>query len=178
MLKKIGIGLVVVLAVFLVVVAVQPEDFKFSRSTVIAAAPSQVFPHVNNFHHWEAWSPWAKLDPSMTKAYTGSESGEGAVYSWVGNDKVGEGKMTILKSQPTDSITIQLDFLKPMEATNAAEFTFKPEGEGTLVTWTMTGKKNFVAKAFHLLMDMDKLLGPDFERGLAQLKTVAESKKS
>jgi len=177
MLKRSLIGLALIIAMFLIVVSMQAEDFTLSRSVAINLAPNDVFSHVNDFHKWEAWSPWAKLDPAMKTSYSGEAIGAGAVYAWAGDHAVGEGKMTILKSQAPESILIQLDFLRPMAVTNLTEFTFKPEGPGTNVTWSMSGKNNFVSKAFHLVMDMDKMVGSDFERGLAQLKAVAEAAK-
>ncbi len=177
MFKKILIAFIAFIVVFFGVASTQPDDFTLSRSTVVAASPADVFAHVNDFHLWEAWSPWAKMDPSMKTTYEGPSSGDGSSYSWVGNSKVGEGKMTIIKSQPTDLILINLEFLKPMKATNLTEFSFKPEGQGTLVTWTMSGKNNLFAKAIHLVVSMDKMVGPDFEKGLAQLKAATEASK-
>ncbi len=177
MLPVILIVVAVLVVAMLVVVAMQSEDFRIARSATIAAAPAEVFPQVNDFHRWEQWSPWAKLDPAMKTTYEGPATGEGSAYSWSGNNKVGAGKMTVLKSQPPERLLIQLDFLRPMKVTNTAEFTFEPKGRSTVVTWTMTGKKNFMAKAFHLVMNMEKLVGPDFEKGLAQLKAVVESPK-
>ena len=175
MLKKILVGIVAVIAVFLVVVALQPADFRIARTATIAAPPSTVFAQVNDFHQWEAWSPWEKLDPSMKKTFEGPSSGVGSIYSWVGNDQVGEGRMTLMESKPAELIRIKLEFLKPFAATNTAEFAFKPEGTGTSVTWSMEGKKNFVSKAFCLFMNMDKMVGGDFEKGLAQMKAVVEA---
>ena len=144
---------------------------------VIAAAPEALFPLVNDFHQWEGWSPWAKLDPAMKVVYDGPASGVGAVYKWTGDSKVGEGRMTLIESQPVSVIRINLEFLKPMESTSITQFAFKPEGKGTSVTWTMSGKNNFVGKAFCLFASMDKMVGPDFEKGLAQMKSLAEGKK-
>src|SRR5262249_32595798 len=177
MLINLLVVLAIAIAVFLVVVALQPADFKISRSTAIAAAPAEAFSQVNDFHRWENWSPWAKIDPAMKTTFDGPALGEGSAYSWSGNNKVGEGKMTVTKSQPSEQILIKLEFLRPFKATNMAEFTFKPEGPGTRVTWTMSGKKNFVAKAFQLFVNMEKMLGPDFEKGLAQLRSVVETAK-
>jgi hypothetical protein len=115
------------------------------------------------------------MDPAMKRTFEGPAAGAGAMYSWVGNSKVGEGKMTLTASKASENIHIQLDFLKPMKATNQTEFTFKTEGKQTLVTWSMTGTKNFISKIFCLFMNMDKMVGGDFEKGLAELKTVAES---
>lgn len=175
LLKKILVGIVVVIAVFLAVVAFQPAEFRVARSATIAAPPSAVFAQVNDFRRWEGWSPWAKIDPAMKQTFEGAPSGTGAVYAWSGNNEVGEGKMTVTESRPSELVRIRLDFLKPFPATNTAEFAFKPEGSGTSVTWSMEGKKNFVSKAVCLFMDMDKMLGGQFEKGLAQMKAVVEA---
>ncbi len=172
---KILIGLAVVLVVFGIVANMQPADFKVERSVVVSAPASIVFAQVNDFHKCGAWSPWEKMDPAMKRTFEGPAEGTGAVYSWVGNSKVGEGKMTLTQSKPTELIQIQLDFIKPMKATNQTEFTFTPEGAGTKVTWAMTGKKNFFAKAMCLFMNMDKMVGGDFEKGLAGIKAQAEA---
>lgn len=177
MFAKIGIGVAVLLAAFLGIAAMQPADFAIARSTTIEAPAEQVFAQVNDFHAWENWSPWAKLDPSMKKSYEGPTSGEGASYSWSGNGKVGEGQLTNVSSESPKRIVVRLDFLRPMRATNMAEFKFEPQGTGTLVTWTMTGKNNLIAKAIHLVCSLEKLIGPDFEKGLAQLKATVESTK-
>ncbi len=174
MLKKILIGIVVIIVAFLVVVALQPSSFRVARSATIAALPDAVFPQVNELKKWAAWNPWEKLDPNMKLTYTGPESGTGASYSWIGNKDVGEGRMTITESKPNDSVKFKLEFFKPMAGTSDAEFTFKPQGNQTEVTWAMTGKNNFMAKAFCLFMDMDKMIGGQFEKGLADLKTIAE----
>ena len=175
MLKKILIVVGIVIVCFVAIVAMQPAQFSISRSATIAAPPAEVFPLVNDFHRWDAWSPWAKLDPAMKQTYTGSPAGVGAVYSWVGNDQVGEGRMAIVESQPNERVGIKLDFLKPFAASNDAEFTFKPAGNGVVVNWTMSGRNNFISKAFSLFMNMDKMIGSDFEKGLSQMKSVAEA---
>lgn len=174
MLKKVLIGLIGVVVVFLGVTSMQPSEFQVTRSSTINAAPAKVFNLVNDFHQWSTWSPWDKMDPTMKKTYEGPATGAGATYAWVGNGQVGEGKMTITKSETPALVEIQLEFLKPMKATNFTRFTFKPEGQGTLVTWTMTGHNNLIAKAFHMIMNVDKMVGGDFERGLAQMKAAAE----
>ena len=120
-------------------------------------------------------SPWAKLDPSMKKTHEGAPAGTGAIYSWSGNDQVGEGRMTLTESRPSELIRIKLEFMKPFAATNTTEFTFKPEGNQTMVTWSMFGMNNFIAKAFGLFMNMDKMVGGDFEKGLASMKSVVET---
>ena len=158
-----------------VIIALQPSDFRISRSTTINAPAATVFEQINDFHKWDAWSPWAKLDPTMKKSYEGAAAGVGAMHSWSGNDQVGEGRMTLTESRPSERIRIKLEFLKPFAATNTAEFSFKPVGNQTTVIWSMFGTNNFMAKAFGLLMNMDKLVGADFEKGLAQLKLVSES---
>jgi len=170
------IGLVVFVVLFVLLVAMRPAEFRIVRTGTIAAPPEAVFPHVNDFHNWNAWSPWAKIDPTMKQTYAGAPSGTGAIYSWLGNKKVGEGRMTITESRPHDLIRIKLEFLKPFTATNATEFTFTPEGDQTLVTWSMAGKNNFMLKAFGLFMSMDKLVGRDFEKGLARMREVVEGR--
>lgn len=177
MLKKILLGLLAVLLIFVVVVLFQSEDFKVTRSATIAAPPDRVFPHFNELKKWEAWSPWAKRDPAMKQTYDGPASGVGAKYHWVGNSDVGEGHMTITESKENERILIDLVFLKPFEGTNLTEFTFKPESTGTVVTWTMSGKKNFISKAICMFMDMDKMVGGDFEKGLASMKSIVEAGK-
>jgi len=176
MLKKILLVLAALIVVFLVVVALQPAEYKVVRSATLPAAPTDAFALVNDFHKWEGWSPWAKLDPSQKTTYTGSAAGTGAVCSWVGNDKVGEGRMTILESRPAELVRIKLEFIKPFASVSDTSFTFKPEGQGTAVTWTMAGRNGFIEKAFCLFMNMDKMVGGDFERGLANLKSVAKPK--
>lgn len=174
MFKKIAIGIVVVIAGILAVAAFQKEDYTVSRTTSIAASPEKIFGLVNNFHGWEKWSPWEKMDPVMKRVYEGPKAGVGAVYGWTGNSKVGEGRMTITESQPSQKVGMRLDFEKPMKDTCTSEFTFKPEGKGTLVTWSMAGKKKLAAKAMCLFMSMDKMIGTQFENGLNDLKALAE----
>ena len=174
-LLRVFFGFITVLVLFSGFVALQPPEFSITRAATIAAPAPDVFAQVNDFHKWEAWSPWAKLDPAMKQAFEGPSVGTGAIYTWTGNDKVGEGRMTLTESRPSDLIRIKLDFVKPFEDTSMTEFTFKAEGAQTSVRWTMTGRKNFLSKAMCLFMDMDKLVGGDFERGLAQMKSVVEA---
>jgi hypothetical protein len=164
-----------VIVLLVAVVATRPSDFRVTRSTAISALPAVVFAQVNDFHNWDGWSPWARMDPEMKATYAGPAAGTGAVYSWVGNNKVGEGRMTIMESHPSDLVRIKLEFIKPFAATNTAEFTFQPQGNQTTVTWNMTGKKNFMTKAMGLVMNMDKMIGGQFDQGLAQMKSVAET---
>jgi hypothetical protein len=140
---------------------------------VIPAPQFVVFTQVNDFHNWEKWSPWAKLDPTMKLTIDGEPAGVGAKYAWTGNGKVGEGRMAITDSRPNERVAIKLEFLRPFAATNTTEFAFRPEGGSTHVTWAMTGEKNFVSKACGLIMNMDKMIGRDFEKGLAQLATAS-----
>jgi Polyketide cyclase / dehydrase and lipid transport len=175
MIKKVLIALAVIVVVFIAVVAMQPSEFRVARSAIIRAPVPDVFSQVNDFHSWQAWSPWAKLDPTAKASFEGPRAGAGAVFAWAGNDKIGEGRMTLTESRPSELIRIKLDFVKPMEGTSIAEFTFKPEGDQTAVTWTMTGHNNFIAKAVCLFMNLDKMVGGDFEKGLANLKSVVEA---
>lgn len=175
MIKKIALALLGVIAFFLLVAAMQPDDYKVSRSIEIPAPPAAVHAQINDFHNWDNWSPWAKLDPSMKTTYSGAPSGATASYHWTGNDKVGEGRMTILESQPAQSVKIDLEFIKPFPDRSVTLFTIAPAGAGSNVEWSMSGKLNLMGKAMCLVMGgMDKMIGPDFERGLAQLKTAAQ----
>jgi len=175
MLRKILIGLAAIVLVLVVIVALQPPEFRVSRTVTISAPAPTIFAQVNDFHKWEGWSPWAKRDPAMKQTYEGPPAGTGAVYTWIGNRQVGEGRMTIFESRPSDLIRINLEFLKPFKGTSTTEFTFKPDGTQSTVTWSMTGKNNFMAKAVHLFLNMDKMVGGDFETGLAQMKSVSEA---
>src|SRR5947207_10067276 len=179
MIKKILLGIVIVVVVLVAVIAIlaalQPAHYRIERSATINAPASVVFAQVNDFHKWEAWSPWAKIDPAMKQTYEGAPSGTGAIYTWAGNNKVGEGRMTLTESRSNDLIRIKLEFLKPFASTCVTEFSFKPEGNQTVVVWSMTGENNFIAKAVCLFMNMDKTVGGDFEQGLAQMKAVVEA---
>jgi uncharacterized protein YndB with AHSA1/START domain len=179
MIKKLILGLLAVIVIgviaLVVVISTQPSQFKVTRSSTFDAPPETVFAQVNDFHNWAAWSPWEKLDPNMKRTITGPPSGKGATYAWTGNDQVGEGKMTITESKPNDSIKIDLEFIKPFAQKSITDFTLKPEGGKTTMTWTMAGDNNFISKAFCMVMDMDKMIGADFEKGLNQLKPIVES---
>jgi len=169
------LALLVVIAVILVAATIQPDNFRVARSTTVKAPPAIVFPHVNQLKNWETWNPWGKLDPNMKLTYDGPESGVGASYSWAGNNDVGEGRATITEMRTNELVQLKLEFFKPMAGVSIAEFTFAPQGDQTEVTWTMTGKNNYVAKIFCLFMNMDKMIGGQFEKGLASLKQTAES---
>jgi hypothetical protein len=146
------LAVAVVILGFVIVVAFQPADFRIVRTATISASPADVFPQVNDFHQWPAWSPWAKLDPAMTQTYEGPQAGVGASTTWNGNNQVGEGRMTIMESRPSDLIRIKLEFKRPFKATNTAEFTFKPAGNQTAAEWSMIGQRNFMFKAMGLFM--------------------------
>jgi hypothetical protein len=165
----IGVGVVLLLATG------RPNTFTVTRSSTMAAPPAVVFEQVNDFHRWDAWSPWAKLDPNSKVTFSGSPAGVGSTFAWSGNHEVGEGKQTITASRPPESVHIKLEFIKPFPGTSDVNFNFKPEGAGTLVTWTMTGKNNLIGKAMSLFMDCDKMIGGSFEQGLANMKKVVES---
>jgi len=168
------LALTFIALILIIFIAGRPDEFTVSRSENISAPPEKVFPHVNDLHQWEAWSPWARLDPSMKSTFSGADAGAGAVMAWEGNNKVGAGKMTITESQPSELIRFRLDFQKPMQATNAVEFTFRHAGRQTVVTWSMAGKNKLMGKLFGLIMDFDKMCSGQFEKGLASLKSVAE----
>lgn len=176
MLKKILIALAVIIVGFLGLAATRPDTFRVERQGKIAAPADIVFAQLSDFHKWGAWSPWEKLDPQMKKTYGGTENQKGHTYAWEGNKDVGKGAMTIVDVQAPSKLLIKLEFKEPFAATNDTIFAVKPEGDaGVTVTWTMEGKNNFVGKIFSLLMDMDKMVGSDFEKGLASLKTASEA---
>jgi uncharacterized protein YndB with AHSA1/START domain len=172
MIKKILLGLAAVIVILVIVIALQPSDFRYTRSATIPAAPDAVFPHVNDLHKWQAWSPWAKLDPNAKNTFEGPAAGAGAKFAWVGNSDIGAGSMTITESKPNELIRFKLDFQEPFEGQCDTEFTFQPDGTGTRVTWTMAGKNNFICKAMSLVMDCDKMCGDQFEQGFANLKAA------
>jgi hypothetical protein len=176
MAKKILLALGAIIVVFLVIVALQPSEYRVARTTTISADAADVFPLVNDFHNWDSWSPWAKLDPAMKTAYTGPPAGVGSVYTWAGNSKAGEGRMTIEESQPNQRVSINLNFLKPFPSTSTTVFEIQPNGNTVTVSWVMAGHFNFIGKAASLFMSMDKTVGGDFEKGLSQMKSAAESK--
>jgi uncharacterized protein YndB with AHSA1/START domain len=174
MLKIIGIVVVILIAGLLVFAATRPDTFSVERSAIIKAPPQKVFALLNDFHSWGSWSPWEKLDPEMKRTYSGAASGQGSVYEWVGNSKVGQGRMEILDANPS-KVTIKLDFIKPFEGHNVAEFTLTPQGDATNVTWSMHGPSPYISKLMCIFVSMDKMVGGDFEKGLSNLKSVAES---
>jgi hypothetical protein len=176
-LKIIGIviaALVALLAAILIFAATRPDSFSVQRTTSIKTPPDKVYPLITDFHRWDAWSPWEKMDPAMKRTFGGASSGKGAVYAWEGNSKVGAGRMEIVDAAVPSKVTIQLDFIRPLEGHNVAEFTLQPKGDMTDVTWTMRGPSPYPAKVMGVFFNMDKMIGNDFETGLANLKNIAE----
>jgi uncharacterized protein YndB with AHSA1/START domain len=166
--------LTIAIAIVLLLAATKPDTFRVRRATAVNASPERIFPLINDFHQWATWSPWEGKDPSMKRSYSGAASGKGAVYGWDGNKNVGTGRMEILESSMPAKIVIKLDFLKPFEAHNTAEFTMQPQGEATIVTWEMHGPAPFMSKVMQVFMSMDNMIGKDFEAGLANLKRLTE----
>jgi uncharacterized protein YndB with AHSA1/START domain len=152
----------------------RPSTFSLVRSAEVKASPDRVFAQLNDFKNWANWSPWEEMDPNMTRTHSGSASGKGAQYSWIGNKQVGEGNMEITRSVPSSNVTLNLNFLKPFKASNVTEFTLKPTANGTYVNWEMRGPLNLFMKLFHMFMDMDGMVGKDFEKGLNKLKAFVE----
>ncbi|HZF20216.1 MAG TPA: SRPBCC family protein [Burkholderiales bacterium] len=174
MFKKIAIVVAVLIAALLVFAATKPDTFRVQRAASIKAPPEKVFALLNDFQRWEAWSPWEKKDPAMKRTFSVVTSGKGAQYAWEGNKEVGQGRMEIAESVPPSKVAIKLDFVKPFEAHNTVEFTLDPKGDATNLTWAMLGDTPYLAKIIHVFIDMDKMVGKDFETGLANLKTLAE----
>jgi len=166
--------IVVALVIVLIMAASKPDTFRVERTATVKADPGKVFSFINDFHNWAAWSPYEKLDPNMQKTFTGAASGKGAVYEWKGNNKAGAGRMEILESTAASKIVIKLDFLKPFEGHNTSEFIMSPRGNTTEISWAVYGPSPFMMKIMHVFMNMDHMMGKDFETGLANLKTVAE----
>lgn len=174
MLTTILFILVAAVLAVLAFAATRPDDFTIQRVATIPASADKVFAQLDDFHNWPAWSPWEKLDPDMKRSHSGAEKGKGAVYAWEGNNKVGSGRMEILETTPHSKLVIQLDFFAPWKARNTTIFTLSPEGSGTKLDWAMHGKNDFMGKVMCLFMDMDKMVGKDFEKGLDALKTAAK----
>jgi hypothetical protein len=169
------LAFVALIGVLCVVVATRPEDFKVARSATFNASPAAVFDQVNDLHKWDAWSPWAKMDPNAKSSFEGPTSGKDAKMSWDGNADVGAGSMTIVDSKPNELVKIKLDFVRPFEGTSDVEMKVEPVGDQTKLTWSMAGKNNFIAKAIGLVMDCEKMCGDQFEQGLSNMKKVVES---
>lgn len=174
MIKTIAIAVVVLLAALLGFAATRPDTFRVQRATSVKAPPEKIFALINDFHSWDSWSPWEKMDPTMKRTHSGAANGKGAVYEWEGNNKVGKGRMEIMDTSPPSKVTIKLDFVKPFEGHNIAEFTLEAKGDSTNVTWAMYGPSPYIARVMGIFFNMDNLIGKDFETGLANIKTVAE----
>ena len=166
-----AVGLVLLLASF------RPDTFRVERSVAIKAPADKIYPHLTDFRAWEAWSPWEKKDPAIRRDFSGAPSGVGAAYAWQ-SDKVGHGRMEIAETRPASDLRIKLDFVKPMEAHNVVDFTLRPQGDTTVVRWTMHGPQTYLGKLVGIFMDMDRMVGRDFEAGLEALKAVAEKGKA
>jgi len=150
------------------------DTYTVQRSTTVQAPLGRLFEQVEDFHRWPAWSPWEGLDPAMQRTYGGAAKGVGATYAWSGNRKAGQGRMEITDADDPTRVVVALDFLKPFKSSSVTTFTFAPEGDGTRVTWTMAGPRTLGLRIMGIFTSMDKLVGPDFEKGLARLRTVAE----
>jgi uncharacterized protein YndB with AHSA1/START domain len=166
--------LAIAIAVVLILAAAKPDTFSVQRGATMKAPPEKIFSLINDFHQWGKWSPWENRDPAMTRIFSGAESGQGAVYAWEGNKNVGSGRMEILDASTPSKIIIKLDFLKPFEAHNTAEFTMLPQGDATSVNWVMHGPAPFMSKMMQVFMNIDKMVGKDFEIGLTNLKGLTE----
>jgi hypothetical protein len=171
---RVGIGLAAVIVVLLIVIATRPSTYRVERHATIAAPVDVVFAQVKDFRKWEPWSPWAKLDPAMKTKFDGTQGEVGAYYDWEGNDEVGSGRMTITAIKPNERVDIKLEFRKPFESKADNGFTVEAAGKDTKITWFMSGQNDFMGKAFSLVMDMDAMIGKDFENGLGSMKKVAE----
>lgn len=175
---KIALIIVAVIAVgiigILAFAATKPDVFTVQRTATIKAPPEKIFPFINDFHQWTIWSPFEKIDPDMKRSYGPITAGKGATYGWDGNKNIGSGSMEILDAPAPRKVTIKLDFTRPFEAHNIAEFTLVPAGDSTTVTWSMRGPVPFFAKIIHVFMDMDKMVGGQFAEGLGKLKAAAE----
>ncbi len=173
MIKTISLVVVVLIAAVLIFAATRPDTFRVQRATSIKAPPEKIAAVLSDFHVWQAWSPWEKMDPAMKRSYSGAAKGKGAVYAWEGNKDVGQGRMEITETTPT-RVAMDLDFVKPFAAHNKVVFTLSPQGDATEVSWDMQGPLPYVAKLVHVFLDMDGMVGKQFETGLANLKAVAE----
>jgi hypothetical protein len=171
----IAVVLAVAIAAILILAALKPDTFRVQRSASIKAAPEKIFPLINDFHAWGSWSPYETKDPAMQRTFSGAASGKGAVYAWNGNNNVGSGRMEILEAPAPDKVVIKLDFFKPFEGHNTAEFTLLPQGDATNVIWAMYGPAPFMSKLMQVFMNLDNMVGKDFAVGLANLKRVMET---
>jgi uncharacterized protein YndB with AHSA1/START domain len=174
MIKVIALVLAALIGLLLVYAATRPDSFRVERSITVASPPDKVFALVNNFHQWELWSPWEKVDPNIQRSYSGATEGQGAIYAWQGNKDIGSGRMEITESSAPSRLEIKIDFMTPFEAHNTVSFTLVPQGQGTVVTQAMYGPSPFISKLMSLFFSMDKMVGSKYEEGLATLKALAE----
>jgi hypothetical protein len=174
MIRKIAIALSAIIVIILGLAATKPDTFTVQRTASIKAPPEKIQPLISDFHNWASWSPWEKLDPAMQRTYSGAASGTGAVYAWKGNSDVGEGRMEVTRVTVPTQVDIKLDFITPFASSNSTTFALAPQGDGTTVTWTMSGPMPFISRIMSVFMSMDRMIGPDFDKGLAQMKAVAE----
>ena len=170
----IAVVLAIVIAAVLILAATKPDTLSVERAIDVKAAPDRIFPMINDFHQWVSWSPYETKDPAMKRSYSGAESGKGAVYGWEGNSNVGSGRMEILEASVPSKILIKLDFFKPFEGHNTAEFTMSPQGDATHLSWVMRGPASFISKLMQVFINLDHMIGKDFEAGLANLKKLTE----
>jgi uncharacterized protein YndB with AHSA1/START domain len=170
----IAVVLAIAIAIVLILAFTKPDTLRVQRVTTVKAPPDKIFPLINDFHQWVSWSPYEHKDPAMKRSYSGTESGKGAVYGWEGDKNVGSGRMEILETSAPTKIVIKLDFFTPFEAHNTAEFTMLPQGDATNVTWLMHGPAPFMSRVMQVFMNLDKMIGKDFEIGLANLKRLTE----
>jgi len=170
----VGGGFLVLVILFLILVVTRPASFRVERSKMVSGKPSDAFTIINDLRQWRRWSPYDKRDPNMKVELDGPESGVGSSYTWNGNGQVGEGKMTITESKPGELVAMRLQFSRPFKCDNRVRFTMAPEQGGTRVAWIMEGENNFISKAISLFMSMDKMVGKDFEEGLANLDRVVK----
>ena len=174
MVKIIALVIVVLIVAVLIYAATRPDTFRVQRSALIKAPAGKIFPLVNDFHGWVAWSPWEKKDPAMKRTYSGTTNGKCSVYEWDGNKEIGQGRMEITESSPPSKVVMAMHFIRPFEAHNTAEFVLDPQGDSTTVTWAIYGPQPYFAKVMHLFFNMDKMIGKEFETGLTNLQTIAE----
>jgi uncharacterized protein YndB with AHSA1/START domain len=173
-LARIGGAIAVLIAAVLVFAATKPDNFRVQRAASIKAPPEKIFAVLSDFHAWQAWSPWERMDPSMKRSFSGAEKGKGAVYAWEGNGKVGQGSMEITEATAPSRVVMDLDFVRPFAAHNKVDFSLVPRGDATQVTWTMNGPVPYMAKIVHVFVNMDRMVGGQFESGLANLKAITE----
>ena len=174
MIKTIAMVLALLIAALLMYAATKPDSFRIERSTTIKAPPEKIFALINDFHQWEAWSPWEKIDPALKRTYSGAANGVGAVYEWSGNKDIGQGRMEIVESVPSAKVMLKLDFVTPFEAHNKVDFTLAQQGDVTKVTQAMYGPSPYISKLMTIFFSMEKMVGKKYEEGLTNLKAIAE----